>query len=451
MVARARAPGDAWDGRLGSLMLVLFSGVATATYAGYRLETSAWSAYVDCNPPPVGYSCTYPSFWNLPPTLNLVACLTGVAAGVLLGVVGWMIYRRSIAGVWGSYLVMALALAGLVAYGGLGIGTTAGMVAGLSLAPSRRRRLRAPSEWSGYYPAGVRPVQDPPRAVTGRPSVSAWDGIVHTPAPARPAERRVPTRLPSADRLAATLRRASRSLPPRSRGEPDREPPSFVLLPPPPTGVVHNVTAPQAPPTGRTVAAGEERPTTEPPETPAPPRRTEPHPARTPDPGPASSGIPRPATHPSAPPALPVRAGRASRTEDAGGPGIGRALATPTPERSAPGPPRRPDGAHSARTGTGEEVDDPRPSGKPPAPPVATSGPRRREDGGAGGDGRQPPDGAERPPALPGRQSDPVGPTSAGQRAGPSPRVRAWTCSRCRQLNAPWSPTCTRCGWVGGH
>lgn len=450
MVARARAPGNAWDGRLGSLMLVIFSGVATATYAGYRLETSAWSAYVDCNPPPVGYSCTYPSFWNLPPTLNLAACLAGVAAGILLGAVGWMIYRRSITAVRGSYLVMGLALAGLVAYGGLGIGATAGVIAGLSLAPSRRRRLRAPSEWSGYYPAGVRPVQDPPRAATGRPAVSAWDGIVHTPAPARTAERGNPTRLPSADRLAATLRRASRSLPPRHGGGSDRVPPSFVLLPPPPTGVVDNVPAPQPLPAAR--AAGDGGRPTGPAGSRAPPLRTEPPLARTPEVAPVSSGLPRPAaTRSSAPPALPGRAGRSSGTVDAEGPGAGPILTPPAAERRVPHPPGPSDGAHATLPGTREQMDKIRPAGRPPAPPAVSSGPRRQEDDVLGGDGRRPPGGSESHPALPVRQPDPVGPTPAEERAVSPPRVRAWTCSRCRQLNAPWSPTCTRCGWVGGH
>ena len=394
-----------WKGKsaraFAAMLLTLFSGVCTATYAGYRLE-AAWAANVRCNPPPAGTSCATLSFWGLSPTWFLAACIAGIAIGLLTAIVGWELHRRAFGLTRGSYAILVLALAGLIAYGGLGIGTAAGVAGSLLFATLRTTRSGAPSEWTGVLPVGVPAVKNPPRTIVEKPSVTEWDGV-SMPAVSAPATAEsTPSSLPSADRLAAALARSRSASADPTRAERSR--PAIVLLPPPPHGLGggqlgNPTTAPtisplstQGTPEARTVDRSDGGP--------AAPRPAFP-----------AAGRPTPAAVPSPPPrpAVGTTTMKEYRLPQAAPPALPTARATATgthPDRSPPAssPARLPERTTAPSPGLPADA-------RPGGTPSTSSAP-----------------GAE-PPAT----------------GGSKGRVRAWICPNCRLTNAPWSDHCTRC------
>ncbi len=435
-----------WKGKsqraFAALLLSVLSGVATATYAGYAL-TSAWTIYVDCNPPPTGTSCTYRAFWGLSPTWFLVACLLGIAVGLLIAVVGWELYRRAFGLSLGMYTLMGLSLAGLVAYGGFGIGTAAGVVGSLLFASLQTRRSGAPTEWSGSYPVGVPPVKNAPRPVTERPAVSEWDGVALAGAP---AAAETPTKLPSADRLAAALRRSRQAV--GSGAARPSAAPAMILLPPPPTGLgLEPPSAPvptQAPRPSRPPFGG---PGAEP-LTGSPAPRAESPFGRSAERPPPPTGAP--ATAPAAVPA--ASPASAAPTHSAGVPWAGSTAAAgpdptapPTAARGLAALPSRPQPSRAenspARASPTTTVGTPQPAPALPAVPQRPLGSPHPP---------LPPQAPALPepavPSLPPQDvPNPTAPTGDTTRTTPPTRTRAWTCTHCKLVNAPWSAHCTRC------
>ncbi len=354
---------------------------------------------------------------------------------------------------------MALALAGLVAYGGLGVGVATGVIAGVIFRRATASRVGTPNEWSGSLPPGVPP---PPRsnrrAVPERPSVTEWDGVVAAAPAGPPGGDRPRPALPTADRLAAALEKS------RSAGSPTSSPPPVVVLPPPPQGLrgVRTVSPPAStslpstPPSARPRAsyASAEQPS---PAVPLRGRRWQPETGELkpwePHTGPAAPPLPPPsASARSPPPPSPAAVLPAPTTPS-----------PPTPPAPAPTVPANRPSAGSARMAgpLRQPLHRPMasPSGSPtsaswPGPPAPVAAPAAAVPAPA------PPPAAARP-ALP-RPTQPLLPPSIappptaapplpGERppppSGPSPRARsrAWKCPNCGLVNAPWSPRCTRC------
>jgi hypothetical protein len=389
-----------WRGRARrafvALALTLFSGAATAAYAGFALET-AWTSYAHCNPPPAGFTCTSTAFWNLPPGWFLLACLAGIVVGLLTAIVGWELHRRAFGLTRGSYAILALSLAGLVAYGGLGVGAAAGVAGALLFSSLRTRRTGAPEAWSGVLPVGVPPVKTPVRPISEKPAVAEWDGV-SMPAVSSAATPSSGGGLPSADRLAAALARTRVS---GSSGRPAAaRPPAIVLLPPPPT-----------------ISSAR----TAPPPSPPPPFHSEASPVAAPMAEATASRRP-------APPISPTPS--STRTSEARAPTLGsHPLAAPAHEpvvRAAAPPPL--------------------PSRSPPPVPAPSGGrapaPARLKPV------PEAPSSSAPAPALPPRVHLEGGETRTGVRPTTG-RNRAWTCPKCRLMNAPWSDHCTKCRTPG--
>lgn len=382
-----------------ALMLTLFSGVVTAAYAVYALDVG-WTEYARCNTAASGTTCPSATFWGLPSEWFLVAGVVGIVTGVLTALVGWELHRRAFGLTRGSYAIAAFVLAGLIAYGGFGVGVATGVAGALLFASMRPRRSGAPAEWSGVLPVGVAPVKTAPRPISEKPAVSEWDGVSM---PASP-QAGSPTNLPSADRLAAALARSKST----GRTSAATRPTAVVLLPPPPTGLANDPppSSGESPhPVHSPAAAGSEeshRRAPTPPARPAhptggsaspqseglPPRHT---------PGGAVAGPLRPA-----PPVVP-----SPQTDHPKGGPRSTSTAPPAPVRTAASPPPSPSPARPPQ---------PAPSG---AAPAATGSSRVSRE------------------ALEGH-----GPGGVRPSAG---RSRAWSCPKCRLMNAPWSDHCTRC------
>lgn len=407
------ADGAPWKGKarraFAALVLTLLSGVSTAAYAGYALST-AWTVSTRCNPPPPGYSCTYTSFWGFGPTEFLLASIAGIATGLLTAVVGWELHRRAFSVTRGTLAIVALSIAGLVAYGGFGVGVVTGIAGGLLFSSLRPRRSRAPSEWSGSLPPGVPPVKAAPRPMTERPSVSEWDGVSMPASTSSAAPEK--QSLPSADRLAAALARSRLSTPPTERPAESRR--AFVLLPPPPSGIP-----------GRTAAPSTNLPRgPSPSPTAAPRRETVRPPAPKPSPPPVAS-VPRPG--PPAPTVAP-----ASRPPSPTSP----AVREYDPRQASPPALPRPTSSANRAPVSGSAA--PR-AGAPPRAPARPSSPGPSPNLPAGAAPAAAAPKAAAPPPAP-------APVSASPAGTPAPsRLRAWVCPGCRLVNAPWSTHCTRC------
>lgn len=449
----ARGPGRRGASRAG-LACSVVSGLSTGGLAGYFLP-DAWDDLRSCTPGSRAGACTSHPFWGFSPELFVVACLVGVVVGVLTVGLGLLTYRGSVRPGLGGTALVVLGLAGLIAYGGLGVGTLAGVVGGVIFRRATAARVGSPNEWSGSIPPGVPP---PPRsnrrAVPDRPSVTEWDGIVASAPSGPPGGARQRVALPTADRLAAALEKS------RTPGSPSSAAPPVVVLPPPPQGLRSVRSAPpvittqaSAPPptrprpsaasveTAGTVepargrrwqpSSGELRPWEPPSGAPVPPERGAsvsarpvPHP---PPPASASpSATPAPAAHraPAPAPAATVASG--------GSTGVPGPLRQPL-HRPATAPVASPPGSPwpsvpapaAARAPAPTAPPSPVPSapGRPPPPkPVPTPAPATVAPS---------PEVGDRPPP-------PSGPA-------PKARNRAWRCPSCGLVNAPWSHRCTKC------
>lgn len=413
-------PAD-WKGKSRraflALLLTVLSGVTTASYAGYRLGT-AWEAVSRCNPPPPGSVCSnYQPFWGLPPTWFLGASFAGLTIGLLTAVIGWELHRRAFGVSRGVFAILVLSAAGLVAYGGLGIGTGAGIAGGLLFATFRPRRT-PPAEWSGTLPPGVPPVKSPPRTtVPERPSLSEWEGVALPGSTAPPRVDTAPGGASSEDRLAVALSRAKSTGRAAEGGPSGRQ--AVVVLPPPPVG---HTSAPTL--------------------TPAP-TRSEP-PAKTP--APVGSPPPpkeKPSGEPSAglPKAPPVAATRpAPPAEHRLRPSVVTRDLPPLPRRSVTGRPQDPVAPSKLRASS------PTPPSALPTQEYRAKNPPAPQPGGREESASRPalnemsPSPSASRPAPPRPASEGGGPV-----AGAKGRTRAWTCPACQLVNAPWSNACTRC------
>jgi hypothetical protein len=397
------------------LLLALVSAGATAGFAGAYLG-AAWSGASHCQAA-TGAGCPAHPFWGFSPDLYLVASCLGVVVGLLVaglggGVfLGWLHPRR------GGYAIVALSALGLIAYGGLGVGTVAGVAAGALLVRSRTGPP-APEEWSGSLPTGIPPM--PPgsrRPMTNRPPVTEWKGIFATAPLGPPTRGRPSVTLPTADRLSAALERnRAGSVAPRE--SPDRTP-AVVVLPPPPVGLRSVAppplgSVPERPPVSATATSL--------------PRAVGPHEPSglAPAVGRVASSALGPGPSPSRTPSLAPRAGASTSPE--------APVARPPPPRAALGPLR----AGWAAPSGGSVA----PSGMTPPPPRALGPPAtptapRPEPPAWTMPAVTPP--ARAPPESPtGRPPPPTGPM-------PKPRSKAWKCPKCGLINAPWTPRCTRC------
>jgi hypothetical protein len=469
-----------------ALLLSLVSAGATAGFAGLYLR-SAWSGVASCSSTGASGCAAHP-FWGFPPELYLLACLLGVGAGALVAVVGGLAFRGILDPERAGYGIVALSAVGVISYGGLGVGVVAGVAAGTLFLRSKKSRSKAPSEWSGSLPPGVPAV--PPgskRKLASRPPVTEWSGIFATAPQAPPNLGKTRTPLPSADRLSAALQRSRvASTLPRSNGP---LPPPAIVLPPPPTGLRSSVRPAPRPASAPPPAPA--RPASPPPAAPvaglAPPgtsvtpqARPWPAPAERRGPLEASefspwAGAVQPPPQP-APPASRPAPGATPRSVSPTGafaaapaevvlpppqlvsarssaPPVGGApppkpVPTPASARLA-GPLRSP--LRNAEAPPGQWSATPSPAPRPaafPGPPAAAPPP-------AFATVIPPPSPPTAPalqaPATPPRLFDTAPqPPTASRPPPPSgplgkPRVRAWTCSKCGLLNAPWSPRCTRC------
>jgi len=404
------------------LLLCLVSAVATAGYAGIYLS-SAWSGARGCGSAG-GPGCPPHPFWGAPPALYLLACLLGVASGVLIAAVGGIVLVGRLDARRAGYGVIALSAVGVAAYGGLVIGTVAGVLAGALLLRRRASRAIAPTEWTGSLPTGVPPVaQGPKRPLTSRPPVTEWRGIFATAPLGPPTRGRPPVTLPTADRLSAALERSRAASPAPSPGQA----PPVVVLPPPPIGLRSVV------PRGPALAYGEPRPVRPPGPSPLatpPPSRGSGKPAvrwraGASDVAPGSAPpLPTPTSLParSAPPPATVRPGPAAGSSAA-------MPARPAAARPELGPLRAPRAAPIAPGGAGAV-----PPAVAPLPTVgavsSSARPTLLPTRGLGVGGVPGPPVARPPP--------PKGPIAKA-------RTKAWKCPKCGLVNAPWTPRCTKC------
>lgn len=375
-------------GRALPLVFTLVSGAATAGYAAVYLP-GAWDGATHCSGSGAAGCATHP-FWGFSPALYLGACLLGVTAGVLVAGVGAAVSLGRLDAKRAAYAAVGLSAVGVIAYGGLGVGTVTGVLAGWLLLRGRRRSKEAPAAWDGSSPPAVAPAPSGSRRpLTNRPPVTEWKGIFATAPLGPPVRGRSTVSLPSADNLSAAL---ERSRAPPSAGR-ELSQPSVVVLPPPPLRLTSVLPAP-----ARAAPA---------PPRPAPPISAGPTaPGRPPHPGPAGAAS-------TAPPPRPV----------------GAAMAPPSP--ASQGPPSRPAASGPLRGGW-----------RSPAPPPASPAPSRPAA----------PPGSPAPPPLAWPAAPRAPPaTSAAPRPPPptgplpKPRKRAWSCPKCGLVNAPWSPRCTRC------
>ena len=217
-----------------ALLLSLVSGAATAGFAGYYVR-SAWVGFQSCHYSG-GPGCPAHPFWGLSPELYLAACFLGIGAGAVIAGVGVLTFRGLLDSRQAGYALVALSAIGLIAYGGLAVGTIAGVASGALFLRSRLPRANAPSEWSGSLPKGVPAVLGgPKRPLTDRPGVTEWNGVFAATPSAPPGRGRGRVALPTADRLSAALEK-SRGAAARLRTSMSF-PPAVVVLPPPPTGI----------------------------------------------------------------------------------------------------------------------------------------------------------------------------------------------------------------------
>lgn len=444
------------------LILNVIAGVATAGVAGYYLG-SALTDLKDCGKTAPGAGCASHPIWGFSPELFVTACLVGVAVGALLVVVGVLAHWGRLPSRVAGLAVIALGIIGTVAYAGFGLGAAAAVAAGVLWAFPRRPVPGSPAEWSGSLPVGVPPAPRPSgRALPDRPSVTEWQGAVAAARMGPPGASRARANLPTADRLADALRRSRLSA---AQTGSDAYPSPIIVLPPPPLGLRAMVGS------ARSSAVGSA------PGRALPPLGVGPGPAATAQetgqpgeahPGHVSGG---PAEGAAGAPPLPVRAGASAA------PGSPRPVETPgeaTPlhrraplrEFRAPGPDGRTE-ATTGRPGT--------PEGGPIRPTrvlaidLSSSGvgssspaPDRPPEASVPPRARSPP-----PPTQPSSRSPGGGPPSTSgptpsertlppevetslrppqpSAATPKPRTRAWRCPKCRLVNAPWTPRCTRC------
>jgi hypothetical protein len=445
------------------LVLGLIAGAATAGFAGYFV-TAAWNGLKRCSSGGATGCAPHP-FWGFSPELYLAACLIGVGAGaVTVGVatVGWwgLLERRR-----AGYALIALSAIGVIAYGGLGVGVVAGVVAGMLFVRSRPSRSRSPSAWSGSLPVGVPPVAPAARRATGgRPPVTEWNGIFATAPLGPPSRGRTKVALPSADRLSAALQR-SRVSGGRVEGNPNGPAP-VVVLPPPPVGlrsvprdggIVPRVPSLPPPP----AVSRSSVPSAAPPGRGGPePSAVSPWAAST---RPVGTAVPAPAG-----PMVPGVAGTHAPTSQPSVPVPMTPTAPRSPARAAPLPASR-GPLREYRPASGPTSPPPStPVGSapsaPPAPPRPAVAPLPASVGTPAGRGvavlSVPPPRSARPTGTAGTPEPPrppsLGPASPsrmaappGAPAAPEPTVkgrsRAWKCPQCGLVNAPWSSRCTRC------
>ncbi len=425
----ARRPwvlGPAARPRLAFLLAVI-SGAATAGFAAVFV-TAAWHGFFNC-PSAGAAGCASHPFWGFSPALYLGACLVGVAAGGVIAALGSLAYLGWLGPRRAAYPIVALAAIGVLSYGGLGIGAGAGVAAGWFLLRPRGSRAVAPSEWSGSLPTGVPAVRGPPkRPLTDRPPVTEWSGVL-AGAPMTPASRgggKVP--LPSADRLAAALRR-SRVAPGGASLAASASPP-IVFLPPPPLALRRG--RPSAGPAA--IAA----PTGSSPEA-AVPLRPE-LPTGTAPPGTFPPARPAGASSFSAPPGTAARAPATAASPGSSTAGSGDVepvvavapgpAAAAGPLRRAVPPPAIDPSRRSLRTSGGAPA-------SAAAPRAAIVPPR----GPAGGAQLRPAGDLPAVPSVVGADSRPPPPGGPLSKA----RAKAWNCPNCKLLNAPWSQFCTAC------
>ncbi len=424
------------------LVLSIVGGVATAA-VGVLYLPSAWSDVKSCTHPPAG--CGARPFWGFAPSLFLLACLVGVVAGAMMVAVGFLAVRAAPRAGWAGYLVIGLSGAGLLAYGGFGVGVVAGVLAGLLISEPHGSDSPSPEEWSGSLPVGVPPVpRGAKRPPPGRPSLTEWDGIVAASRLSPTGAGRGPVTLPTADRLAKALERSRLS--PAAAASSVRGPSPVVFLPPPPVGLraspgAVRAVSPTTPPPRPVVSRGPERTVPESRRLPAPASasRWAPEPA---DLGPAVAApvAPGPASAPLSPPrpTAPQRTLPSSDFRLSRGP---QSRAHYVPGTASRGPLRTPRGSDPPPPPTFDpEPEEPSDRPDPPAADEAAGTPPFIPGPPSPESPRATAATAPSGPAGP-RADRPAPPTGAAAK----PRTRAWRCPMCKLVNAPWSPKCTRC------
>lgn len=431
-------------------LLALVAGGATAGFAGYYVH-AAWSGFVNC-PSGSGSGCAPHPFWGLPPELYLIACVLGIGAGVLTAGLGGVLLLGLMDSRRVAYLLVALSAIGVIAYGGLAVGTVAGVLAGWLVLRSRGAPSPAPTEWSGSLPTGVPPVRGASkRSLTDRPPVTEWSGIFATAPNSPPGRGRGRVALPTADRLAAALAKGrAASL---RQGAVAAYPPAIVVLPPPPVGLRG-----LARPSGVGAGPGG-RPSPLAPVAPAHPRTSV---------SPFEAGAVPPGT-----PSPLVRRWKAETAEISPWATPKTPVAPPEPVRPAVESPATPTSVLGEGIPTVGEVA----SAETPSRPTETYAPAARPAPAVpgaepsalsgrpylGGPLRAP---LPRAPAAPAPAAGPSGPAAAAMAADHVPelvapvlvsrppppsvplakgRTRAWRCPNCQLINAPWTPRCTKC------
>ena len=462
------------------LLLSVVAGASTAGVAAYYLG-SAWTDLQNCGKTAPGAGCAAHPIWGFSPQLFVAACLAGLTLGALLVVVGVLAHWGRLGHRSAGLTLIALGILGTIAYAGFGLGAAAAVLAGLLWAFPRRPIPGSPAEWSGSLPVGVPPAPRPSgRALPDRPSVTEWQGAVAASRTGPPGASRARANLPTADRLADALRRSRLSA---AQTGSDAYPSPVIMLPPPPLGLramarearvpvesaagpspAHPGASPEtAPAAGRTGVAAEvrSRPVTrEPAETvsPAPPLPTRMGAGGTPTSSSRTaqdlSGVTLPsagarASEPRAPgtSVAPPRGRSPPREYPAATPEARTATTAGRPVSSEGGPVRTTTvlsidlssgaGAGAAATDQPVETSAAFSVRSPPAPPsppsLSSRGGPPSTQGGFLPERVLPPEleAALRPPQP--------------SMAAPKPRVRAWRCPKCRLVNAPWTPRCTRC------
>ena len=433
-----------------ALILSLVSAGAMAGFAGYYLR-GAWTGYANCHSSG-GPGCPAHPFWGLSPELYLAACLLGIGAGALIAVVGGLAYLGMLDRRRAGYALVALSAIGVIAYGGLGVGTAAGVAAGAMILRARSSRAGAPSEWSGSLPTGVPPVLGgPKRPLTDRPPVTEWDGVFATALAGPPGRSRGRVSLPTADRLSAALEKGRTAGLLRASVAPPL-PPAVVALPPPPTGLRGSFrTTP--------VAA-----------TPAPPSMQGPGPGMPGGPGLGAGRAPVAGTSPSrsdwahSPDRWQPIASELSPWISPGSVGSGDAEKAAPPVASLPPSPTGAPEVPPYRLGP-LRAPPPRPASPPPRSPRAPVAPPTSVPTST-----TPPlsfSTAASPAVTSATFAAPPSPTPAHEPAMPlvppeptvtegsrpphpteaiaKARTRAWRCPSCNLVNAPWSLRCTKC------
>ena len=187
-----RAPRS--EGPVGAIVLGLLAGIAVAFYSAFVLGDSAWLAYTRCNPTPPGAQCTFHPFWGFDPTLFVVAAVAGLAIGVLLLILTYLLSvyprRHRLIGL----LLLVGAFASLIAYGGAIVGTILGVGSGVMALRFRPRGVDSVSEWSGAYPR--RPSASVAPKSTGGPETGNAMGRTVDQSTERSCLRRSPGAVP---------------------------------------------------------------------------------------------------------------------------------------------------------------------------------------------------------------------------------------------------------------